>query len=335
MTTDYSLPPIHTTDRQAFKSCRLRWDFTSNLRRNLQPEKHVNWLTFGTAWHAGLEAYYDPKYDSRDIARAKEAFLLNLQTSFYKNESPSVEDQEEYEDNKALGIGMLEGYLTFAKANDRFNVLWVEEAFLVPIEGVANPYSLKPDMVVEDFQNKVWIWENKSADKLPENTEYLLMDEQVGGYMLGILKAKGIACAGTIYNIARKKLPSPIKVLQNGNLSKDKRITTTYERAKAQVLDHYGEIPADFNPFLEHLQGQRNPFFYREAVRRNRRELAFLDKMITVESKEMLDPDVLIYRNPNRFNCSGCAFVGPCLTYYEGGDVETILEANYVPRVVE
>ena len=323
---------IHTTDRMVFKSCRMKWDFTSSLRRNLQSPRAGTALTFGTAWHAGLESYYDPRHGERDIERAKHALSESLKLWFMGLPSPSTEDEMEYDEGRMLGLQMLDNYGEYARKHDRFNVLWVEQAFEIPIPGTSLRYSLKPDAVVEDFSNRIWVMEHKSADKLPDNTEYLLMDEQCGSYIWGVQQAKGIRAEGVLYNIARKRVPGKLKVLKNGNLSTDKRTIISYDAAKAQIIGHYGSIPPDYQEYLEYLQGKAEQFFYRENVRRNAREIEYLAKMIAVEANEMTDPNIAIYRNPNRFNCSGCAFVGPCLSKYEGGDYEGMLKGNYIPR---
>lgn len=327
---------IHTTDREKYKRCRVLWDFSSPLRRNLAPFRINPNFTFGTAWHAGLEAYYDPKQSSRDINHAKEAFADSLNKWFKAIENPDIEDEAQYGDSMVLGMGMYDHYGTFAQKTDRFTVLWVEEAFQIPIPGIENAlYTLKPDAVVADDKDRVWVMEHKSADAIPKETDYLLMDEQCGSYIWGVQVAKGIKVEGVLYNIARKKVPGKMTVLKSGALSVDKRTDTTYAYAKAQIIEHHkdeAEVPwPKYVDFLDLKRDGESHFFYRENVRRNRREIDTIPKMIALEVREMLSPDLPIYRNPNRFNCSGCAFIAPCLGRYEGADVELMLSTNYRP----
>ena len=335
---DPSIRLIHTTDVQKYKNCRLQWEFSSPLRRNLRPFRINPNFTFGTAWHSGLEAYYDPKQSSRSIEHAKEAFSHSLKEWFAAIDNPDIEVENDYTDFMDLGSGMLDHYGEFAVANDRFTVLWVEETFLIPIPGVEKAlYTLKPDAVVADDKDRVWVMEHKSASKLPVDTEYLLMDAQCGSYILGVQVAKDIKVEGVIYNIARKKAPTPMRVLKDGSLSVDKRTDITYDYAKRQILEYHTslaeadkDVVIPWEKYVEFLEAKKNnAFFYRENVRRNAREIEILEKMISIEVKEMLTPELLIYRNPNRFNCSGCAFIAPCLGLYEGADVELMLSTNY------
>ena len=355
--TDIRLPLyVHTTDRQRFKNCRLAWHFTSNLRLNLEPISTGKALMFGTAWHAGLEAYYDPEQPKRDIELAKAEFSRSVNRWYAGIERPSDDETDIYNESLLLGRGMLDHYGEYAAVNDRFKVIAVEKHILVPL-GIEVPcssmihhpdrsglckecddtgkrplvYTLKLDGLVEDFNGRIWIVEHKTADKMPDNTDYLLMDDQCGSYLWGVEQELGFMPEGVLYNIAWKRTPTKLKTLKNGNLSSDKRIVTTYDYAKRQIEAHYGSVPEDFVPFLETRKGE-NRFFYRENIRRNAQEIHFLADRIIDEAMEMVNPSLPMYRNPNRFNCSSCAFVGPCLSWGEGGDYELMLKGNYQQR---
>lgn len=256
--------------------------------------------------------------------------LRSLNAWFIRLPNPTPDDDEMFAHYRELGLGMLDHYGEWATKNDDFEVIWVERHYEVEIPGVEVPYSFKPDGLIRDRQGRYWILEHKSADKLPDNTDYLLLDDQCGKYIWALWKAEGIHVEGVLYSMARKKLPTPLKVLKNGLLSQDKRILTTFDYAGRQILEHFGTIPEDYADYLENLRNKENPFFYRENVRRNARELDFIQMSVVAEAREMLDPNVAIYRNPNRFNCSSCAFVGPCIMQAEGGDVEPTLEGNYI-----
>lgn len=323
---------IHTTDRQLFKTCRLKWFFSSPLRLGYQPAKAHPALSFGTAFHAGMAAYYGGE---RSIEEAIAALRESIDGWYSKISNPTTDDDEEYANEIEMGLGMLEHYAAYAPTVDDFEVLWVERTFKVDVPGVDAPYSLTPDAVVKDRHGRVWIMEHKTADKLPgDNTDYLLMDEQCGAYILGLKLATGIEAEGVIYNIARKKLPTPMKVLKGGHLSTDKRYLTTYDYATKQIEEHYGDsasvLMEMYAEYLEYLKGKgMDDFFFRMPVRRSKQEIAYLEKSIAIESAEMLNPELPIYRNPSKFTCGSCAFTGPCLAMYEGGDWELMLKGNY------
>src|SRR6185295_4298377 len=60
----WDIIPIHTSDRETFKNCRRRWDWSSPARRNLVRKVRVSGvimpLWFGTGIHVGLQRYYNP-----------------------------------------------------------------------------------------------------------------------------------------------------------------------------------------------------------------------------------------------------------------------------------
>lgn len=311
----------------------MQWSFASPLKRGLAPVKAQPPLLFGSAIHAALESFYDPQYDTRDPHRALAAFDAYMEAWYNSLDGPGPEDDEQYESMLRLGKGMLDHYFRVQAPQDDFEVLWVEREYIIPIEGVPNAvYTFKPDGLLRDKSGRYWIFEHKTADKLYENTDYLLMDEQCGSYIKGLELAEGISIEGVLYNVLRKKVPTPLKVLKNETLSRDMRTDTTYEYAKAQIKAYYeGLIPNAYQDFLEHVRGKGNTFFYRENVRRNPRELDFLWESVKAQAREMLDPNTPIYRNPSKSNCGYCAFVGPCLAIGEGSDHESMLATNYAP----
>ncbi len=46
----------------------------------------------------------------------------------------------------------------------------------------------------------------------------------------------------------------------------------------------------------------------------------------------MLDPNLRIYPNPNRFTCMQCAFRSPCIAKNDGSDYEFLLNADFRQR---
>src|SRR5215471_11175705 len=60
----FDIIPIHASDRGTFKRCRRKWDWSSPMRRNLQPNVEMmrpdKNLWFGTGIHYALAQYYNP-----------------------------------------------------------------------------------------------------------------------------------------------------------------------------------------------------------------------------------------------------------------------------------
>lgn len=333
MSATASAPPIHTSERANYKRCRLRWYFSAERHLGFQPRKSHPALSFGTAVHAGWAEYYGGE---RNIADAIGAAHNTIQEWFLALDNPTEDQEQEYHDSYELAVGMLEHYGEWApKQDEGFTVEWVERTFDVELPGVEGAlYSFTPDGLAKDRFGRYWIMEHKTDKIIPDNTEYLSMDEQCGAYIYALEIATGIRAEGVMYTIARKKVPTPMRTLKDGLLSVDKRVDTTFDYAVRQIVDYHGDgAPAfkeHYSELLAHLQGKGNTFFLREYVRRNPNEIATLGEKLAIEAREMLDPSIGIYRNPTRFNCSSCPFVAPCLSYYEKGDYMTILDGNYV-----
>lgn len=321
---------IHTSDRLSYRTCRLRWHFSSPIRLNLQPRKSKHYLTFGSAIHKGLEAYYEPS-SPRSLDLAQVAFRGYLDDWRKSLGQMDPEDEVEYTEALATGLAVLEHYASWAATEDDFEVVWVEKEFQVSIPGLEIPYAFKPDGLLIDKHGRYWIDERKTNDKMPTNLDWLLMDDQPGSYIWGVQTALDIKIEGVQYTFIRSKAPQPLRELKSGLLSLDKRVDTTYEYAIKQIRDHYNEVPSDYADLLQHLKDKGNTFFMREKVRRNANEIANLERSIIVEAQEMTsDPN--IYRNPSRINCGSCPFVAPCIATYEGGDVQTLLGSGYHVR---
>jgi hypothetical protein len=134
---------IHTSERRSFRGCRRRWDWL--FRHNLYPKTTAKPLEFGTAYHAAMEAYYDPEtwgwprdavgafaigvFAEKCNAQRKEALALTGQTEL----DPSIE--EDYNERVELGKGMLKYYFESIAPNidTHWKPLKVEISFMVPI----------------------------------------------------------------------------------------------------------------------------------------------------------------------------------------------------------
>jgi PD-(D/E)XK nuclease superfamily len=357
---------VHTTDRMNFRSCRLRWHFSSNLRLNLRPEQTGDNLYFGSAIHKGLEAYYN---NGKDIEPAVIAALDYLKYIHDTEWSGSEEATEQFSDQYLLAQGMLRHYHQVYQ-HDGLKMEMVEAKFEVPIgkcpdcggsghdeweDDNSGPcprcagtgevlYSFQIDGLVRDNRDRLWILEHKTASKIEDDTDYLQLDDQCTSYLWGMSVVRpDLKIEGVIYNTLRKIAPLPLRELKSGELSRDKSQPTTYHIAYKQLKEWWAplDVPATYQEFLDYLEHRESsnlplqyesPFFRRVPVRRTPQELQAEKAMIDMEVKEMLDPNLGIYRNPNRFNCGGCAFKAPCIAYTSGGDVQTLLDGSYISR---
>lgn len=313
-------PIIHTSDRRAFKTCRQLWDFSSPLRMNLEPKpRGVNALWFGTGIHAALEGYYSALSNAADVAEQIWAHYC-IEAEF-----------DVPQDTVDLGNGMLKYYCReWASKNDNFTVVGMEVERKLKM--IYFDYGFQLDGLALDSDGRYWILEFKTAGKWESSYDYLLMDDQAGSYLMGEQISRQVPIEGIIYTILKKAAPKPLKLLKSGHFSMDKQQTTTYDLARRQINERYGKIPDFYGEFLTFLQERPDSFVLRQTVRRNQTEIRSIQQSIFMEAKEMLNPNISIYRNPSSWNCNRCPFFVPCLAKWEGTPIDSILKLDYRPR---
>lgn len=329
---------IRTSDRQTFKQCRVKWDFSSPLRGNWEPDIPPKPLWLGSAVHKALEVYYDPS-TPRDRSHAIAAYTLHCNTRLAEYETIQgdlwAEQQEDWDNQYNLGLGMLQYYFTQAPLLDDFKVIWVEKDLLVELDDLEDQrwetpyYGARLDGLIQDSFGEYWILEHKTAATLPSSIDYLEKDDQCGSYIWLVQEQLGIEVAGVLYNILAKKIPHTPTVLKSGALSQNKQQDTTYELYEEAIKERKLNR-AEYDNFLKFLLEYPKSFIFREKVRRNQFEVSSMRKRITSEVYDMFS--ARIYPNPSRINCNGCWFAEPCTALLEGQDVKFVLESQFKQR---
>jgi len=182
-----------------------------------------------------------------------------------------------------------------------------------------------------------WIWECKTARSVQELINSLANDEQSGAYIYAASKKLGVPIKGVLYNVLRKKAPTPPGFLQNGTLSKATKLDCTDFYYKAAILENFPDYSDDtiegmYGDILAALHEKEQQFFIRFPVYRTPYEIQGLMENIFWTAKEMIKPTTKIYPAPSWLNCQMCHFKSPCLTMNAGGDYEVLLEAEYQLR---
>lgn len=304
---------IHVTERARFKGCRRSWHFQDKecLQRPVD-RMDARWI--GRGIHAGLAGYYlgkDPIVSFHDWLDAKL--------------SQSEHDATVLEEIVTLVGGILLGYIEYARANDSFDVVAVEESFTVPIPGTRNRLVGTLDLVVRD-RGKLWVIDHKSVRTFV-SPDTLDLDDQMTAYLYLVWKHFGEMPKGAIYNQLRKKLPVEPLLLKSGQaLSRDKSIDTTTEKYLAAIRAH-GFDSEEYADILEKVAC--NEFFRREIIPRNTNELQTFEENLVFESREMASKQTPIYPNPSR-DCIYCDYIQLCKAQNERGDVESLKKALFV-----
>ena len=339
---------FHITDANTYRSCRLRWHFSSHLRMNLEPIAPPRALWLGIGVHEALRQHYGEGADIVDV-------FMNWSHSTIeeiKSKHPEGLDDErlnQFEEDEELGAGMLAHYRTWSRDRDDFKVVDVEEGvkipgfikFEEPIQvtdkyGVrlANsvPLEGRGDMLVQSNDDgRYWVYEHKTAISI--DTDRLILEEQPGVYQYAMSKKHGVEIAGVMFNFLRKKLPAIPQTLKAGGVSQRANIDTTYE-VYCSVLSQHMIDPGPYQEILASLKEQGNTFFLREAVVRSSKELGRLIPWLQDIGREMLT-DPKIYPSPDPMKCRMCPFQAPCISLHDGSDYKFQLKIRYQSRTKE
>ena len=309
---------IRTSDRGYFKKCRQLWDLTSRIRQDWEPIQRYPAFDFGTAIHAGLEAYYKPEtwgdlptMRSNACAAFRESFAA-LQKIVKVGD---LEFELRFQDDIQLGIDMLEYYFTWAPKQDHFKPVFTEIEFEVPIPGLGVPYQGRIDLVVED-EYGYWIADHKSCKQFGDSS-WLALDDQCSSYAWSLRQQLGLEIRGVIYNQLRKKPPAPPKLLKNGTFSVNRQQDTSFE-VYLRTLRQHGIDPHYYRDILLYLKRNPKEYVRRTKISYNNDILDKVSERIQKEARDMIDPDIQIYPSPSPINCNGCRFFAPCLQIQEG-----------------
>ena len=251
---------------KAFRSCQRLYQIRYKL--GYKPTKESSALYFGTAMHAGLEAWTATK----DL----EVALAAVQCS-------DPFDQVKVEE-------LLRGY-HFMWLDAPYAALRVEEQFedelVNPASGKASKIwrvSGKLDGLVQDTDGKVWILEHKtSSEEVSPGSDYwkrLQMDSQVSMYYTGA-RAIGYEPAGCLYDVIRKPTIQPhaialvdengqkIVVDQDGERvrTKDgKKWRETGDASLGYVVQSRPELPEEYRARLREDIAAKPEQYYQRGI---------------------------------------------------------------------
>jgi len=315
---------------------------------NLQPKSNNQNLVFGTAIHAGLEAYYKGK----GLEQAIKDFTVSLYSS-------NLSDEILY-DLEHLGRGMLTNYERYA-SEDRSEVLKVEYSFSLPIkvtdenylrrrtpaefdmndkdktllfDGKPVHYDGTIDLLIKNSKGEYWIIDHKTAKTIYEDKFFLNTNDQITAYIWAMRKL-GYPVRGFIYQELLKKIPEPIKPLKR----KYKGRKYSVNIQNPVILDDYltallsaGEDLELYKDFLQYLRLNPNPFFKRSHIERSEAELLMFENLVFFEAIDMLSPSTVMYPSPDYFGCDFCSFQDPCLAMNQNEDWQYMLDTAFEPR---
>lgn len=237
---------IHISEVKQFLKCRLAWYFSAlpPYGLGLEPVSPRPALQLGRLVHSALQEYYD-----RGIPPAAHFTAEALELLEKQRHEPAIwpEDLQKLEKDAELGVGMLKGYLRWAKDADKeYTFLATEtewEVRLVPRTRLM--LGGRFDAVVERSDGTRWVLDFKTTRTT--NVGWTATDLQATAYTFAARKLFGPGVRGVIFRFLRKKLPLewPKLLLKDGTLtarSDVADVTTYYEYRKAIAVAALREL---------------------------------------------------------------------------------------------
>jgi len=341
---------ISTSDRNAFRSCRRKWNWSSHLRQGLSRQEQAHPLWFGSGMHHVLEDVHGHR-EYRKIEDAVEDYCEATKKHHGAANLPETFDQD-----KELMLRMTQHYLygfLQARKRDPFKtyVIKGEPQVEVPFEfeiplpksvlersGYARAiYRGMLDRVIIDDDGYLWLVDYKNVAQFTPY-EHLELDSQIGVYLWAASYIYRRPVLGFIYTQLRKAAVESPRVLQSGLISTDKKQNTTHALYRAALLEKYGDKswPQENMECLNHLASLEEPeadkFVRRDRVTRSPNTMRAEASKIIAEVSEMLNPQLPIYPNPSFMCPRMCSFIEPCLEMDRGGMYKSTLEHDYYQR---
>lgn len=341
-----------------FLRCRYKW--SESWINGLKPKKPQTALLFGTLFHKYMEGYYSGG-TPEDGFNAMQKLLFETDTSSM--------DEVEINDMWNLLLDVTKNYVDHWKSEDsELKVIGTEVHFRIPLdEQIAFEGTI--DLIYEDQDGNLWFADHKTTSSIEKYEKSAIMDRQISRYWWalqqlcagnGEIETKlhdsgkvdigwmpvssglfkelhGKQVHGFIYNIIKKEIPEPPKVLKGGGLSKDKSQKTTYY-LYMQALMQY--VPTEkwfeYTEILDMLQEHKDRYFKRVPVYRLQQEVdasirefwaTSLD-LNQVANMDDVSRTYATYRNIAQ-DCVWCAYQSICAAGIEGSDVEMIRNTLY------
>jgi hypothetical protein len=334
---------LRPLDRIWFKRCRRSWDLGSRLRRNFEPAEQSYHLDLDRAVRDGLAVYYFPgmwEWDRKVVLPLAFAAFEKTMRRQREDYELTPGEEEAWEQGLADGNRLLDHYLAWAPAADRFWPVRVETDFDAQIpdpttadtdlvfEGQAVRYGGRVDLLLVDEHDAYWVVRHRLVESFTDTDLLSLDDEIVAACWAWELFYLGMRISGTIHNemSLSGEPPDPADPVRRP------RSSHTFARARAQHRRMYAQ--AEYVP-SEIVVEEGGGMFRRTRIPRTRAALDDLGRRLAVEAREMLDTAVPIYPTPAPEHCGVCDFRAPCLALNEGDDADAILAADYRARPPE
>jgi len=205
----------------------------------------------------------------------------------------------------------------------------IEAKFSVPVYGFGRGFNFVVDWVAKHKPTGMtWVIDHKFR-KVLQSDEVEEMNLQLPSYQL-LLSTMGVKTVGHMSNQILAKLPSEPSRNKDGTMSRAKISTSweAYERALLRV----GLDPKDY---LE-MKGKLTTEFFRctYTYRSETQLVNIWNNVIESAIHDMAHGSSYI-RNMGQLGCRNCWARDYCTEELRGGDLQTLMETQYMPRNTE
>ena len=358
---------IHVSDLITFKSCRRKWDWSSPLRRGLEPERTPIQFLVGRAVHWALAQFYESG------VQPSAAFNLFTERALRTEGALWMSESDKLKENLVLGAAMCDNYVSWIKSIEDPDRDWdvvatevkYETPLFNPLGKLSNRIFLagRFDQVIRNkHTGSLWLREFKTSKRSPDE-EWLDFDDQCTSYAWAAGQIYGEPIRGVQYRFLMKRTPEEPNTLKNGGLSRaiNSNLSTTYEvylgaleklaqrramqdtmkaiddpSTMAAYADELAMLVADYHDTLLELKGRGwGEYFIELHVNKTETELANQAKELWSVGLEMVRKNIPIYAAPGWMKCAWCQFKTPCRLCNAGANWLQVLENTYRIRQPE
>lgn len=208
---------IRATEFGQFINCPRNWAFGTHNGLNLEPVYKSPKLRFGTIWHEGMEAIYNPQASKDPFTAISDCFSEERQIfeDVLGVEAYDPELTKQLSEEETLANQLMTAYEdwrnTLADPRDSdLNFVGAEHRYVIPLDGTRAYVAVKFDAEALDRNSGFWIMEHKTRGKSSDvgNPPELELDFQMGIQLL-VASYVHDNVRGVLYNLARKQPPGP------------------------------------------------------------------------------------------------------------------------------
>jgi hypothetical protein len=242
------------------------------------------------------------------------------------------EEQEEYGDLPAETERIMTSYLQhWHGVDDKLHVVDSELDETVTLPN-GDKFRFIIDLVVEEPDGGLWIWDHKTVKNFMPET-FMLLDTQLARYFWAAEKLGYKPLRGAMFNEVITVPPTLPKVLKSGGLEQRRNI-------KCDVYSYYREIlnqgldPKKYKPFLEMLKLRSDTWFRRTRLPRDPALVKQLMRELMMTTHEIKQAEALNHfpRSPMKECQWMCSYLDPCSIQLMGGDISEVVRMKFNSR---